>query len=418
MPASPAHPIRRSLTSRWTAVTLAAALTAGTGIALLQPGTLEPTHAAAAAPAGATAPERQAGPDVGVVQEQLQKLVDAGYPSASAAVTGPDGNTITLAAGTGNLATGEPAPVDGQVRIASNTKMFVSTVVLQLVEEGAVTLDEPVGTYLPGLVTGEGIDGGAITVRQLLQHTSGLPEYADRVAADAFGAQHTFISPRDMLDIALEKPAVFVPGATWEYSNTNYLVLGLVIERLTERPLYEEIERRIVGPLQLVNTYLPVPGEQELRGVHPLGYHLDDAGELKDITTMDPSFAWAAGAMVSTPSELNTFMKALLDGTLLSDASLAEMRTTVPAGDELWPEATYGLGLQSYPLSGGGTAWGHGGDIPGTQTRNAVGPDGTAVTIAVAALPWAIVDPSDEVELMSLYRIVVEALDVILQAGS
>ncbi|MUK01269.1 serine hydrolase [Vibrio cholerae] len=415
---TPATAPTRSLRPRWAAVALAAALTASTGAALLQPGTLEPVHAAAAAPAAAAAaPEQHAGPDTALIQEQLQKLVDAGYPSASAAVTGPDGGTITLAAGTGNLATGEPAPADGEVRIASNTKMFVSTVILQLVEEGALALDEPVETYLPGLVTGQGIDGAAITVRHLLQHTSGLPEYADQVAADAFGAQHTYISPRDMLDIALEKPAVFVPGGTWEYSNTNYLVLGLVIERITERPLYEEIEHRIIDPLQLTNTYLPVPGEQELRGVHPLGYHIDDAGDLSDITTMDPSFAWAAGAMVSTPSELNTFMKALLDGGLVSEASLAEMQTTVPAGDELWPEATYGLGLQSYPLSGGGTAWGHGGDIPGTQTRNAVGPDGTAVTIAVAALPWAVVDPADDAKLMHQYRIVVDALDVLLQAG-
>jgi D-alanyl-D-alanine carboxypeptidase len=425
MPTSPSTTSRttRSPRARWAAVALVAALTAGSGATLLQPGipaqasAAAPTSASAAAPTSASAPERQAEPVSSVVQEQLQKLVDAGYPSASAAVTRPDGTTLTLAAGTGNLATGEAAPADGQIRIASNTKMFVSTVVLQLVEEGVLALDEPVGTYLPGLVSGEGIDGGNITVRQLLQHTSGLPEYADQIAADAFGAQHTYISPRDMLDIALGKPAVFAPGARWEYSNTNYLVLGLIVERLTERPLYEEIEHRIVEPLQLANTYLPVPGEQELRGTHPLGYHVDTAGELKDITTMDPAFAWAAGAMVSTPSELNTFMKALLAGDLLNRASLAEMQAAVPAGDELWPDATYGLGLQGYPLSGGGTAWGHGGDIPGTQTRNAVGPDGTAVTIAVTALPWAIVDPTDETALLAQYRIVVDALDVILQAG-
>jgi D-alanyl-D-alanine carboxypeptidase len=95
----------------------------------------------------------------------------------------------------------------------------------------------------------------------------------------------------------------------------------------------------------------------------------------------------------------------------LSDASRTEMNTTVPAGDELWPEATYGLGLQSYPLSCGGVAWGHGGDIPGTQTRNAVGPDGTAVTVAVTSLPWAVVDMNDEEKLLEQYQIVVDALD-------
>lgn len=399
----------------WAVAALVAAVSAGSGAVWYQAAAPEAAAAASTleAAASSTDTESGSGPD----RQRLRKLVDAGYPSVSAAITTSDGSTTTLAVGSGNLETGEPAPVDGEVRIASNTKMFVSTVVMQLVQEGVVGLDETVGTYLPGLVDGEGIDGAAITVRQLLQHTSGLPEYADRIAADAFGARHTYVSPRDMLDIALEKPAVFAPGERWEYSNTNYLVLGLIIERITDRPLYEEIEHRIVVPLGLDHTYLPVPGEQGMRGEHALGYHVDGAGQLREISTMDPSFAWAAGAMVSTPSELNTFMQALLSGDLVSGAGLAEMQRAVPAGDELWPEATYGLGLQSYPLTCGGTAWGHGGDIPGTQTRNAVGPDGTAVTIAVAALPWAITDPADEEKLLQQYRIVVDALDETLCAG-
>jgi len=343
--------------------------------------------------------------------DRLQSLVDAGYPAALASVTDPDGDHVDVAVGEGDIGSGDSAPVDGEVRIASNTKMYVATIVLQLVDEGLVDLDEPIETYLPGLVAGEGIDGAHIAVRQLLQHRSGLPEYADQVAADAFGVQDVYIAPRDMLDVALEKPAVFAPGERWEYSNTNYLTLGLLIERMTERPLYEQVDERIVEPLGLQHTYLPVPGERELRGEHPLGYHLADDGEVRDITTMDPSFAWSAGAIVASPSDLNAFMEALLNGELLSDAGLAEMQTTVPAGDELWPEATYGLGLQSYPLSCGGVAWGHGGDIPGTQTRNAVGPDGTAVTVAVTALPWAVVDMTDEEKLLEQYRIVVDVLD-------
>lgn len=420
MPETASNPNMRFLKSGLTAVTVIAAVTAVTGAAWLHGGPIKSTPAASAlslsAPTSDVA-DTGAVSDTEVIQNQLQQLVDAGYPSVSAAVTTPDGSSTAVAVGEGNLATGEPAPVDGQVRIGSNTKMFVSTVVMQLVEEGAVTLDESAGSYLPGLVMGEGIDGEAITVRQLLQHTAGLPEYADAVAADAFGVQHTHISPRDMLDIALEKRAVFAPGEKWEYSNTNYLVLGLLIESVTERPLYEEIDRRIVEPLQLKNTYMPVPGEQDLRGDHPIGYHVTESGDLKEITVMDPSFAWAAGSMVSTPSELNTFMQALLNGDLLSQASVAEMQQSVPAGDELWPEATYGLGLQSHPVPDGGIAWGHGGDIPGTQTRNAVGPDGTAVTIAVTALPWAIGDATDEDKLLGRYRIVLNVLDEILRTA-
>jgi len=342
---------------------------------------------------------------------RLQGLVDAGFPAALAAVTNKHGDRVDAAEGQGDLESGAETPVDGEVRIGSNTKMYVATIVLQLVDEALVELDEPIETYLPGLVTGDGVVGANITVRQLLQHTSGLPEYADQIAADAFGVQNTYIGPRDMLDVALEKPAVFAPGERWEYSNTNYLVLGLLIERLTERALYEQIDERIVEPLGLKHTYLPVPGDRTVRGAHPLGYHQGGEGELRDITAMDPSFAWAAGAMIASPSDLNRFMHAVLDGELMSDASLAEMTTGVAAGDELWPGAVYGLGLQGFPLSCGGMSWGHGGDIPGSQTRNAVGPDGTAATIAVTALPWALVDMADEEALLEKYRIVVDALD-------
>lgn len=343
--------------------------------------------------------------------QRLESLVDEGFPAALASVTTADGHRTDVAVGVGDLESGERPPVDGEVRIGSNTKMYVATIVLQLVDEGAVELDAPIETYLPGLVTGEGISGASITVRQLLQHTSGLPEYVSEIAADAFGAQLTYIAPRALLDVALEKPAVFAPGERWEYSNTNYLVLGLLIEHLTSRVLHEQIHERIVEPLGLDATYLPVPGDRTVHGPHPLGYHQDTEGELRDITEMDPAFAWSAGAMVATPSDLNRFMQGLLGGELLSDAGLAAMQDSVPAGDELSPGAVYGLGLQGYPLSCGGMAWGHGGDIPGMQTRNAVGPDGTAVTIAVTALPWAFVDMTDEERLLATYEVVVDALD-------
>ncbi|MCR2824938.1 serine hydrolase domain-containing protein [Microbacterium sp. zg.Y909] len=345
------------------------------------------------------------------LEERLQSLVDAGYPGVLASVTRADGERIDATIGeVGEL------PAEPEVRIGSNTKMFVATVVLQLAEEGLVELDEPIDAYLPGIVTGEGIDGTAITVRQLLQQTSGLPEYSNEVAADAFGVQNVYISARDMLDIALSEPAVFAPGTEWRYTNTNYIVLGLLVERVTQRALWEQIEDRIVTPLKLQHTYLPGPGERELRGPHPPAFHADEPGRLREITDMDPSFGWSAGAMISTPGELNEFMRALLAGELLSEESMAQMQDAVAAPDDLWPDAMYGLGLQSFPLSCGGIAWGHGGDIPGTQTRNAVAPDGTTATIAVTALPWALVDAADEELLLEQYRIVVDALDETLCA--
>ncbi len=344
-----------------------------------------------------------------VLEDRLQALVDAGYPAALVSVTEPDGERHDAAAGDADNTAG-----DAELRVGSNTKMFVAAVVLQLVDEGLVGLDTPIDTYLPGVVTGDGIDGTAITVRQLLQHRTGLPDDTAEVAEHAFEVRDDYVSPRDLVDRALEKPAVFAPGTEYRYTNTNYLVLGLLIERVTERALWEQIDDRIVTPLDLEHTYLPLPGERSLRGAHPEAFHADTPGELRDITELDPSWAWAAGALVSSTADLNTFMQALLGGELLSAESLAAMQETVPAGDELWPDAAYGLGLERTPLSCGGVAWGHGGDIPGTQTRNAVAPDGTAVSVAVTALPWAIVDPADEEKLLEAYRMVVDVLDATL----
>ena len=311
-----------------------------------------------------------------------------------AAVTDSKGESAGVAVGKGNLETGQAPPMDGEVRIGSNTKTFVAVVVMQLVQEGKVGLDEPIETYLPGLIKGEGIDGSRITVRQLLQHTSGLPEYTDTTpgSGDIFQIKDHYIPPRDLLDTALGKPAQFEPGAQWKYTNTNYLVLGMLVERVSQRPVGEQIDERIVKKLGLSHTYFPAPGDRSIKGTHPQGYHLSAEGKLEDITEMDPAWAWAAGAMVSTPSELNTFFQAVFDGRLLTQASIDEMKKGVDTGAG---GAVYGLGLIGTPLSCGGTSWGHNGGIHGYRTYDAVGPDGTAVTVAVTALPSAIADQNN-----------------------
>ena len=268
-----------------------------------------------------------------------------------------------------------------------------------MVQEGRVGLDEPIETYLPGLIRGEGIDGSKITVRQLLQHTSGLPEHTDYYfssnAAALENIQH-YIPARDLLDVALSKPAAFEPGTQWSYSNTNYIVLGMLIERVSQRPVGEQIDQRIIKKLGLSHTYFPAPGDRSIKGTHPQGYHLSAEGKLEDITEMDPAWAWAAGAMVSTPSELNTFFQAVLDGRLLTQTSIDEMKNgAVDASSHLGPGTVYGLGLIGTSLSCGGTSWGHGGTIHGYQTDNAVGPDGTAAIFAVTALPTAIADQNN-----------------------
>ncbi|MEE1742996.1 serine hydrolase domain-containing protein, partial [Streptomyces sp. JV184] len=276
-------------------------------------------------------------------------------------------------------------PKDGQVRAGSNTKAFTAVVALQLVAEKKIALDAPVDTYLPGLLRGEGIDGRHITIRQLLQHTSGLPDYVDKAAV--LEDPQRYFEPRDLLDDALKQEAHFSPGAKWEYSNTNYLVAGLIIQKVTGRPLGEEINRRIVDRIGLRHTYFPTPGDMTIDEPHPKGYHRDTADSpWREFTELDPSWGWAAGAVISTNSDLNRFYTALLDGKLLPPAQLTQMRTTVPA-EAVGPGVRYGLGLTSTPLPCGGVYWGHGGTIPGYVTLGGVTEDGRAVNIALTAIP-------------------------------
>lgn len=333
----------------------------------------------ALAPAAAFAAPR---PDT--VQQGLDALArDEGVPGALASVKKGDGRARNYTAGVADLATGAKVPVDGQVRIGSNTKVFTAVVVLQLVGEGKIALDEPIETYLPGLVRGDGIDGRRITVRQLLQHTSGLPNY---LKADL---RPRYYEPRELLDTALQFKAEFAPGEKFGYSNTNYVLAGLIAQRVSGRPLAAEIERRVIEPAGLHHTYFPAPGDESIREPHPKGYYRDAPGApLRDVTEIDPSWGWAAGQMISTNSDLNRFFAELLHGDLLKPAQLTEMKKTVPA-EKMGPGAGYGLGLVSKPLPcGGGLYWGHGGSFPGYETRGGVTDDGSAAAdIAVTTQP-------------------------------
>ncbi|WP_442818562.1 serine hydrolase domain-containing protein [Streptomyces sp. NBC_01320] len=361
------RPSRRQQGRRRRAVPAATAVAVG----VMTMGVLAPPAASAAAR-----------PDT--VQQGLNALVHTdGLPAALASVKDREGRTRTYTAGVGDLATGAKVPKDGQVRIGSTTKTFTAVVVLQLVGEGKIGLDDTVDTYLPGLVRGEEIDGRHITVRQLLQHTSGLPDYESLIDDDIL--QHRYFDPHDLLDIAFQHKADFAPGTNWGYSNTNYVVAGLIIQKVTGRPLAEEVDQRVVKRIGLRHTYFPAPGDMTIRETHPKGYHRDSAGApLRDVTEMDPSAGWAAGQMISTDSDLNRFFTALLAGRLLPAAQLAQMRTTVPIADT---GAGYGLGLMSRPLSCGGVYWGHGGDILGYETRGGVTDDGRAANVAVTSIP-------------------------------
>ncbi|MEE1793088.1 serine hydrolase [Streptomyces sp. BE308] len=337
------------------------------------------------------------------VQRGLNTLVHPdGPPGALASVTDRDGRTRHYTAGIGDLATGAKVPRDGRIRIGSNTKSFTAVVVLQLVGEGRIRLDAPVDTYLPGLVRGEGIDGSRITVRHLLQQTSGLPNYSNYL-----GEEVRYFAPRELVDIALQHKAGFEPGKKWEYSNTNYVLAGLIVEKVTRNPLAKEMDRRIIKRIGLRHTYFPAPGDATVRGPHPKGYYQDSVGApLTDVTEIDPSWGWAAGQLISTDSDLNRFFGALLRGHLLRPAQLAQMRgATRPADKTFGPGARYGLGIVSRPLPcDGGIYWGHGGSFPGYETRGGATDDGRAAHVAVT------VQLSDEASRKRVDNVVETAL--------
>jgi len=374
--------------------TAAAAALATAGLAA----SLTPAFAAGS-PAGPTAGSTAAPDDT--VQQELDALVSqTGFPGVIATVRDADGDIRTYTAGEGDLETGAPIDPASRVRIGSNTKMFTATVVLQLVAEGEVRLGARVERYLPGLVRGHGNDGRRITVHELLQQTSGLPDY-DEIVLDGGGnlrsAAHTFFEPRQLVDSALAERRHFAPGRKWEYSNTNYILLGLLAQRVTGRPIGELITHRIIEPLGLHDTYWPEQGEQVIRGTHPHGYLPDGpGGAWQELTDLDPSLGWSAGQLVSTPGDVGRFMQALLDGELLPAAQLKQMMTTVPARDfEPDPDWRYGLGLARTRLDCGPVAWGHGGDIQGFETRNLATRDGRWAVVTVIGLPSTIDMVSD-----------------------
>jgi D-alanyl-D-alanine carboxypeptidase len=319
----------------------------------------------------------------GQVQAVLDRLTTAdGGPGALIRVRDRRGDAV-LTSGVADVTSHAPMRGDSTFRIGSMTKMFVATTVLQLVGEHRVVLDAPVERYLPGVVRGHGNDGRAITVRQLLQQTSGLPDYLDYLSLDDVLkdplAHH---DPRDLVNLALAHPPTFEPGAGWGYSNTNYLLAGMLIERVTGHPYGQEIRRRVIGPLGLHQTYVPVD-DPAIPGTHPRGYARP--GELRDLTAINPSIAGASGAMISSAGDLNRFLGALLGGRLLGPAELREMMTTRPTGD---PDGSaYGLGLESDPLPCGGVYWGHDGGILGYETLGGATTDGRQATDLVNLYP-------------------------------
>ncbi|MCX4964314.1 beta-lactamase family protein [Streptomyces sp. NBC_00654] len=260
-------------------------------------------------------------------------------------------------------------------RAGSVTKTFVATVILQLAGEGRLKLSSPVERYLPGLIRGHGHDGRRITLRALLTHTSGLPDHAAGLPVTVpsmTGRAGPSVRPPSaeaVVRAATARRPAAAPGR-YAYSNTGYLTLGLVIQRVTGHSYASEIRRRVLVPLRLGGTSLP-GARTGLPAPHSRGYYRDPRdGSLRDVTAMDPRLAGAAGEMVSTLADLNRFYAALLCGWLLPPAQQATLLNTRAA------HGSYGMGVYPEKLSCGITVWGHNGRTPGSYVRTAATRDG------------------------------------------
>ena len=333
--------------------------------------------AAVAAPATDTT---QTTLDPELLSKTLDAITDAGAPSVIAEVR--DGDDVWAdASGERDKWTKTPTKSTDLVRVASITKSMVTTVVLQLVESGDLHLSDTIQDRVPGLVPYT----EPITVENLLGHTSGIPDYFPEVFPsfwegkpdDVKWQRWLPVSPEKLIDSVSDQPLHFTPGEMWSYSNTGYVVLGLMIEDITGNSLERELKTRVLQPAGMGKTQLPT-WNPFIMGPHPRAQFATGYSEepYYDTTEMNPSIFWSAGHAVAPVSDINNLYAALSDGTLLSRESLATMRTLSPQSG-----GTYGLGLQALPVGGcddfpDGVAFGHTGGALGASSFSFHSPDG------------------------------------------
>jgi D-alanyl-D-alanine carboxypeptidase len=356
--------------TRVTAIALTAA------VALAGPG----AAAAAASPAahGTT------------MRDVAEQVLAAGAPGYLARID--DGQHVaTTVAGLADTATGRRLTGREQFEIGSNTKTFMATLALQLVDHRKLDLDAPVSKYLPGVVP----NGRNITVRMLLNHTSGLFNYTgdpDFFVTMEQHPQHVY-TDRELLGVAFAHDPNFAPGTGWSYSNTNYILVGMILQKLTGESLPDLVQQRIVRPLGLTRTYFADPRAVHTGAGYAHGYAVEFGVTPRPYTDIADrplgSWAGAAGAVISTRDDLSRFFAAVLGAKLFSAAQLRQMKTTIAVPAEFGIDGAYGLGLFKIN-SPCGTVWGHGGDTLGHHSTAVASADGrrTAVSDTTA-------EPSD-----------------------
>lgn len=296
---------------------------------------------------------------------------DTAWPGAVLYVNAPGLGSWSGAAGLGELETNTAMRPQDRFRAGSLTKPFIATVVLQLVEEGKFALDDPISTLLPGEVSGKIANSDQITVRMLLNHTSGVADFMNVAGPELIANPSKVWTAQEFLDFAATQEPMFAPGESQYYSNTGYLLLGMIIEEVTGQAWRDEVHQRIFEPLKLENTLLPAPEETALPGDHAHGYTDFGEGVIDATEAVTASVVGAAGgqSLITNAPDLATFLEALLEGKLFQKKeTLDEMLTFVPfaANQALSVVVTgYGLGINKIDLGGGLTAIGHSGDTEG-----------------------------------------------------
>jgi D-alanyl-D-alanine carboxypeptidase len=290
-------------------------------------------------------------------QTASSEFEKAASPGAVVGVRTPQG-TWLKAYGVADPSTKAPMSTDMFHRIASVTKTFTGTVLLQLAEDGMVSLDDPISTYVPNVPQGD-----RITLAMLANMTSGLASYSSNTAfTDAYFADPTrAYTPQELLAAGISQPSLFAPGTSFNYSNTNTVLLGLVIEKVTGKTFGEVLQQKILTPLKLTTTSWP-NGTPAFPDPHAQGFTLRgpmaSPSNPAKATSWNPSWGWTAGELISTPKDMLTWVDALATGQgLLTPKDQAERLRSLPG------PAGYGLGFAC------ANGWvGHTGDIPGYNT--------------------------------------------------
>ena len=312
------------------------------------------------------------------------------------------------AAGVADVSTGRPVTPDMRHRVGSITKTFTAAAVLQQVESGQIGLDTPIGHYLPRLVPGE--RGGTITVRMLINHTSGLAEYlpyaypslkafpslADTTPESLDDNRFTRFHPTELIEMGVTAPAVGTPGGTpGVYSNTNYLLLCQLLEHVTGTTAEKCITRNVIERAGLRDTELPAG--PHISGPHSQMYEawFGMIDPPRDYSVYDMSWVGPAASLISTVADLNRFYGLLLAGEIVNRSSLAQMQHTVPVISFEGKKIEYGLGLHKMEIPGHGTFWGHDGTVWGAGAMSMTRADGKRqMSVAMNLMRWNKLDSS------------------------